>query len=171
MRRLVVTAIVLAAHTAAAQAPGDTPPAPEADKSLLSGYLITIAATSGPFVAAALIDPDERGHGWRGPAVGGLTIAGMILGPSAGHWYAGEGLTTGLELRLGAGAVVATLVVRDPHFDRPVETLGGLFGVAAMWEVGVIWDAVTLPRAIRRANHRAIAPVFTGTGFALAGTF
>ncbi len=170
MRALVIV-VVLFARTAAAQAPGDTPPAPDGDKSLLSAYLVTVAATSGPFIAGALLAPDSNDRTWRAPAAGVLGIAGAILGPSAGPWYAGEGLTTGLELRLGAGAIVATLAIRDPHLDHPVETVGGLLGAAGLWEVGVVWDAVTLPRAVRRANRRVVAPIFTGTGFAVAGSF
>ncbi|MGE5184020.1 MAG: hypothetical protein ACM31C_18240 [Acidobacteriota bacterium] len=169
--RASIVAAVLAARTAAAQAPADTAPAPDADRSVLTGYLISIAATGGPLVAGAVIDYDGAPRGWRPAAAGMLGIAGAIFGPSAGHWYAGEGLTPGLELRLGAGAVIATLAFRDPYLDHPTETFGGMLGAVAMWEAGVVWDAVTLPRAVRRANRRVVAPIFTGTGFAVAGTF
>ena len=46
----------------------------------------------------------------------GLTAAGLlVLGPSAGHWYVGEGMTTGLALRLTGAAIFTGLVLGDPE--------------------------------------------------------
>ena len=105
-------------------------------------------------------------------------IAGMVLGPSAGHWYAGEGVTTGLLLRGGAAVATGALVLGDPHLERPAPTLLGLLGAVGVWEVGVIWDAWTLPRAIRRHNRALevqVAPLVTThgvtPGVTLAGRF
>jgi hypothetical protein len=166
----VAVAGVLLAGSAAAEPPGETPPAPEHHKSLLRAYAISWAATALPIAAGALIDVDSAERGWRPPVGGVIGLAGLVIGPSAGNWYAGEGLTTGLVLRLGGTAAVVTLAVADPHLDHPA-TVMGLLGAAALWETGLVWDLATLPRAIRRANHRIVAPMFTGTGFAVAGTF
>lgn len=177
MRNLVVViAIVLLGRTASAQPPGETPVKKVERKSLASAYLITIAATAVPVAISAIGAEDGDG---RGAAVFGVIgVAGMVLGPSAGHWYAGERVTTGLVLRVGAAGAVVALAVNDPQLEHPAPTLLGLLAAVALWETGVIWDAVTLPRAVRRYNRAhqlAVTPLVTGdgptTGVAVAGTF
>jgi hypothetical protein len=163
-----VALALLFARTAAAQPPGETPPS-DGDKSLLDAYLITVGATSGPMIVAAIAAGDSD-RGPRATAAGIIGTAGLLLGPSAGHWYAGEGITTGLELRLGAGAAIATLAFADPHLDHDATVLG-LIGALGLWEVGIAWDCATLPRAVRRANRLRLAPVVTPNGFAIAGSF
>ncbi len=154
--------IVLCALAATRIAAAD----PESGKSLVDAYLVTLAATSGPAVAGALIMGDEQ-HGPRATTGGLLMTAGLVLGPSAGQWYAGEGVTTGLALRFVAAAGVATLAVGDPHGVH-VETYFGLVAALGLWETGVVWDLVTLPRAVRRTR---ITPVVTPSGVAIAGAF
>jgi hypothetical protein len=105
---------------------------------------------------------------------GVLGMAGLVLGPSAGHWYAGEGVTTGLVLRGSAVTGMVFLALRDPHLETPVLTVGGLIAALGVWETGVIWDLVKLPRAVRRHNRKVdmlVAPVVTdrSTGLALSG--
>ena len=96
--------------------------------------------------------------------------AGLVFGPSAGHWYAGDGMTTGLGMRFAAAGGIATLIVADPHGSR-VSTWFGLIGALGLWETGVAWDLVTLPRAVHRANRARLVPVITGNGLAIAGAF
>src|SRR4051812_46666171 len=93
MHRLVI-ASMFAAHVAAAQPPGEVAPVErEGEKSVASAYLVTLGATSGPCVAGAILGADA--HGAREAAGGMLCTAGLVLGPTAGHWYAGERITTG----------------------------------------------------------------------------
>jgi hypothetical protein len=186
MRTLLI--LVLLSGTAFAQAPGaaptidplfskevDSPEGPP--KNLLSAYLITVASTSVPVMLGALAAPDD-GHQATTfqNAMGIVGIAGMVLGPSAGHWYAGEGVTTGLALRLTGAAVIGGLVVGDPHANHVgMLIVGGITGVG-LWEAGVIWDLATLPRSVRRYNKQhqvQLAPmaITSGSGLSVAGTF
>src|SRR5690349_1647119 len=125
MRTLLI--LVLLSGTAFAQAPGaaptvdplfskevDSPEGPP--KNLLSAYLITWASTVVPVTLSLVAEP-EAGKDATAlqNGLGVVGIAGMLLGPSAGHWYVGEGLTTGLALRLGAAAGVGAIAISDPH--------------------------------------------------------
>jgi hypothetical protein len=171
--RLFILAIVLMSSTALAQSPGETPRVEAKRKNLLNAYLVSIAATSIPLAVGALATIDVE----DGPrAIVGC--AALVFGPSAGHWYVGRGVTTGLVLRGVAAAAVAALVISDTRDDAAL-ILGGL-GALAVWETGVIWDMVTLPRAVRRYNKAhalTVAPLVgsTGTGsvtgLAVGGAF
>lgn len=159
-----------------ATAPGDTPPrAATPKKKVSSAFLLTLAATSGPLAISA-IGGETCGREACAASFGMIGLAGMILGPSAGHWYAGDGVTTGLVLRAGAATAVTFLALRDPYLESPVLTIGGLIAAVGVWETGVIWDLVTLPRAVRRHNRAidlVVMPVVTdrSTGLALSGSW
>lgn len=112
---------------------------------------------------------------WVRNATGGFATAAIVLGPSVGHWYAGQTLTAGLLMRVGAIGGLVGLAVNDPHLDH-VGTVFGIVGAVALFETGFVWDLVTLPRAVRRFNRRhtvALTPITgnSGTGLALAGRF
>lgn len=176
MRWLVL--VIALCGTAHAQAPGETPPRPEGShKSILSAYLVTAAATTLPLTVAAIGAPDnEYNHPTRAAVFGSLGIAAAVLGPTAGHWYAGEGMTTGLALRLTGAAGVGALVLADPHGQNLGLLITGGVVCAGLWEVGAIWDLATVPRAVRHYNRQRdlqIAPMAAPhtTGLALAGTF
>lgn len=168
----VVVATIAVAGSAAAQ-PADAPAPDRADKSLWSAYLLTAGATTMPMALIAVF-----GEGKGEAITGSIAIAGMVLGPSAGHWYVGRPFTTGLVLRAGSAVAVGALVAYDPHLDHPVTSIAGLLGAVALWEVGVIWDLVTLPRAVRRHNKRRrlqLVPMASDrgpvAGLAVAGSF
>lgn len=183
MKTLVAIAaavVVLAAATAArADAPGETSPldtpAPRAHKRVRDAFLVTLAATSGPLMISA-IGGEVCGSEACAAPFGIIGFAGMVLGPSAGHWYAGEGVTTGLVLRGSAVTGMVFLALRDPYLDTPVATVGGLILALGVWETGVIWDLVTLPRAVRRHNKRLdllVTPMVTerSAGLAVGGSW
>ncbi|MBP9087903.1 MAG: hypothetical protein KBG15_17410 [Kofleriaceae bacterium] len=112
---------------------------------------------------------------WVRNATGGFATAATVLGPSIGQWYAGQTITPGLAMRLGAVAGVVGLAVYDPHLDH-VGTLFGIVGAVALFQTGLVWDIVTLPRAVRRMNREhglALTPMASNsaTGLALAGRF
>jgi hypothetical protein len=174
MRSLVF--VIALCETAYAQAPGETPPRSDESKSIASAYMLTLAATAVPVAVAALGIPEgEQAHPYRAAALGTIGLAGLVLGPSAGHWYAGHKLTTGLVLRLGAAAGFATLTIKNPGNDEIGFIIVGSIVTAGLWEVGLIWDLATLPRAVRSHNNRRlqVAPLVApnATGLALAGTF
>ena len=176
----VAVVVVLSSSAAArADAPGETAPVdvPRAreHKRLSSAFLVTLAATSAPLMLSAIGGEMCESDACAAP-FGIIGMAGMVLGPSAGHWYAGEGVTTGLVLRGSAVTGMIFLALRDPYLDDPVLTIGGLIAAVGVWETGVIWDLVTLPRAVRRHNQRIdmlVTPVVTdrSAGLALSGAW
>jgi hypothetical protein len=178
---IVAVVVVLSfafAREARADAPGETPPLRDTraqHKSLLGAYLWTVAATSGPMAMGAIaLDGCESDA--CGVGLSTLAVGSMVFGPSAGHFYAGEGVTTGLVLRGSAVTGIIFLALRDPYLDQPVVTVGGLLAAVGVWETGVIWDLVTLPRAVRRHNRTVdllVAPVVTdrSAGLALTGAW
>lgn len=108
-------------------------------------------------------------------------VAGLALGPSLGHVYAGEYLTGGLALR-AAGMAVAILGYREASRCSSVGdchmtagATGVVLGLGA-FAAGALWDIATASRAADRWNARhglTIAPVVTddGAGVSLAGSF
>ncbi|MBS1119789.1 MAG: hypothetical protein H6Q90_2017 [Deltaproteobacteria bacterium] len=180
MRLLIIVILLLgAAGPASAQAPGETRVTPVPRKSLLDAYLISIGATALPYAAAALASGGNT-EGPRADLCFVIAGAATVLGPSAGHWYVGRYVTTGLVLRVGAAGGVVALAIASPRLDDDGAVFSGLMGAVALWEVGLVWDLVTLPRAVRRSNtaHQLrVAPLFTTTangpvtGLSLGGDF
>lgn len=187
MRTLIV--LVLLGGTAFAQAPGNTPekdplyvkegfdsPTPP-PKNLLSALFVTWAATAVPVALAAVAEPDDSRQATTFQnALGVVGIAGLVLGPSAGHWYVGEGVTTGLTLRLAAAAGVGAIAFYDPNMSNLGLWITGGLTCVGVYEAGVIWDIATLPRSVRRYNKQhqvQLAPMATsgGSGLSIAGTF
>ncbi|MBA2539014.1 MAG: hypothetical protein H0V17_05215 [Deltaproteobacteria bacterium] len=171
-RLLIVIALVVGSSHARAES--EPPPKP---KSLLDAYLISVAATTGPVVASMLLLGDDA-RGTPATIGGVIATTALVFGPSAGHWYTGKIWTTGLTLRLAGAGVIGGLVVHEQFAPLDIGTLivGGLAAVA-LWETGVIWDAVTLPSAVGRYNRErvrfAMVPFATerSTGLAIAGSF
>jgi hypothetical protein len=101
----------------------------------------------------------------------------LVVGPSAGHLYAGDsGEAVGMSLvRGGAAALFYVGLTRlidscesDSCDDGKSEymMLGGL----GLWTAAAVYDMIDAPRAVARANARmAVTP--TGNGIAIAGTF
>jgi hypothetical protein len=117
-----------------------------------------------------------------------LATAGVVLGPSAGHWYAGEVGWTGLAIR-GLG-LAATALVIDDSFQCAIGDGGEsgkncsladgvLFGGVSLLIGGVIFDWLRVGDSARRANARSVqiaptvisGPQSTGTGLGLSGAF
>ncbi|MCA9676890.1 MAG: hypothetical protein KC464_17785, partial [Myxococcales bacterium] len=156
----------------------------------------TAAAIIGTLVGPALImtgaalsgrdsgdDALESGLYWAG-------AMGLMLGPSAGHWYAGRTVTAGMGLR-AAGATLAVagavgsfdkcFFVEEPCDDSGYLAMA-LLGAGA-FVAGVAYDVATADDAAREWNRDhgfsvQVAPtaVRTGAGgvtpgVALAGTF
>lgn len=117
--------------------------------------------------------------------------ASMLFTPSAGHWYTGKVFTPGLGLRVAGGLVALIGVASEishcgpqlgpdggscgPGWGAVLVAIGGATAAA-----GIIHDAVTAPRRVRRYNREhgvgvevGIAPVVArgSTGLALAGRF
>lgn len=130
--------------------------------------LAIMAASVSTFVPAAI------GLGMMGladleggPLVAGFAVAslGLVVGPSVGHWYAGEGgrgaATMGLRFLAfggGAGLAFGGIAVLSDSNDTGAEaggfTLVGLASVMGAAGLGlVIWDLADAGEAARRSNR------------------
>jgi hypothetical protein len=106
-----------------------------------------------------------------------LGFAGVVLGPTTGHVYAGHYVTRGLVVRLAGLGVAAFGIFAAPcppdsHSSvcpsLPIVTAG-----AGLFLAGMFDDFLTLPATVRRRNARglAIGPSLGGRGLAIAGNF
>ena len=179
--------------TARAQ-PGITDPTPppstsadqNGDRSPAVALGLSLGGTAvayGALFAAA--EADSEALGW-------VAFGGMIVGPSLGHFYAGE-VGRGLGhsgIRLGAAGIFvagAMVAFSDCFFTEEDECEGSagpaiMIGGAVLGVGSTIYSIVDAPRAARRANaakHRVLitpAPVVgpersTGFGLQLGSTF
>ncbi|MGE0546516.1 MAG: hypothetical protein AB7O24_03560 [Kofleriaceae bacterium] len=189
MQRIVLLiALVVIPEVSAAQPPGTTPATttePSAPKRLRTALFYSWGATAASGLVGAL------GAIQDGPAmyaIATVSTVGLLVGPSAGHWYLDRYVTRGLIVRvvgvaagLGAGfALASDTEGEDARFPL---MLGGL-AAAGAYATGLVIDVATLPREVRRFNGRrdsiqiGIIPVVTpdhgsgrGTGLALIGSF
>jgi hypothetical protein len=140
-------------------------------KSERTATAATVAGTLAPIammVAASQVDDAAAGP----LALAGA--AGLVLAPSAGHWYSGEIMTRGLVLRL-AGVMVATSALimafdddcllycpgaaprpiishSDPEGDNGMMAGLALVG-AGLFVAGVVHDIATADDAAREYNR------------------
>nr|HEX4317178.1 hypothetical protein [Kofleriaceae bacterium] len=196
---IVVLASLLVAvwcGAARAQAPGETVPDPfptpaAADKDGTTATLTALAATGTGYALVAL----ASSHHGSLAAVGDLGAALAIIGPSAGHLYAGEyaHVAAMSALRSLALTVIAVgaidafsgdLECADAGAPAPGEdgscgannsnhgTAIALVGVSG-FVVATAYDLWDAHRAAERSNAKrgSIAVLPTGTGFAVAGRF
>jgi hypothetical protein len=178
----VAMACCLPSAVAHAQAPGQHQPRDAADeKSLGTALLISWGATAATGIGA--LAGDELDHP-ADYAFATISTAAFVLGPTAGHWYLGKAVTTGLVIRLSgigvAAAGIGLLAWKGPQGeDGYAPMMLTLLAGGGVWATGTIWDFATLPREVRRYNARhsrgqlGLAPmrISSGTGLALAGTF
>jgi hypothetical protein len=142
------------------------------------GAALAVATTVGGLaVIAATVKYNLGATGWIG-------VAGLLVGPSAGHIYAGEwahalgmsALRTAGALVLTIGVVNATSAYSDgPQPDHRNATSMMLVGGAA-YVIGTLYDIYDSRSAVRRANARELGIVPTvgtqgGYGLAVAGRF
>lgn len=143
---LAVLAVLLASSTARAESIDD--------KSPTLATVASVGATVGA-IGLAIRSGEETGLY--------LASAGLLLGPSVGHWYAGDAAVPGLVLR-GAGFGLMALTVASA-FDCRIDdshspscsaaTAGFVVGFGVM-VVGVLYDFGTAGDSARRANLRTV---------------
>lgn len=169
-RALVVLALL--ARIAAAETPAPEPVELRSPKIALMLSLGTTLAAGIPLAAGARNDNQ---------ALLGTAAAMFVVGPSVGHWYAGEWINGGFVTRVvGAGLAAWGAAQTDVlGTDGDSDDGEGLIVLGALVYVGGgIYEIATAPRAAReynRANQPTvmIAPLVrenTG-GLALAGQF
>jgi hypothetical protein len=125
-------------------------------KSHAMAYGLMLAGTVVP-VAAAFALPS-------GEAALTLAFGGLLIGPSAGQFYAGSGgrglagvgiRALGLPVGLIVGGIMANGASDEP-FAELVNFLGGMMlGAGVMWVIGTTYSVIDTPRAVNRANERA----------------
>jgi hypothetical protein len=152
MRAAVLVVAIALASSARARA---DEPAPH--KSPRTAIALSIGITLGG------IGLDALGAATNEPILAGIGGLAGALGPTTGHWYAGEAMTPGLGIRL-AGSAVATIGivgVIDCFFQcKPDPIYMDLVYVgAAAWVGGAIYDIATAGDAAddyNRAHERAV---------------
>ncbi len=215
MRTRLAAALVLAATSiAAASPPGLTPeqvpdpetpatqPAAQASSPLVFDHApvppakseatatsLALGITAAGYLLAFSGAAERANSGVLGGAVGAM----IVVGPSAGHLYAGEarhalgmtalrgvGVTTfavGLFMGFAVGDTEACCGTTSHHDDSSRNAaLGTMAAGAAMFIGGTVYDLWDAHRAVARANERAatrqlaIVPVLSrGTQGAAAG--
>jgi hypothetical protein len=172
--RVRVAVLVVLFSIPSPGAGADDGPRDPATAGLLSGG-ITFA---GGLVVAMAVDRDSA-------ALGALGGTGLALGPSTGHWYAGEVVNPGLGVRVG-GLAVAALGATMIHDGRGADgacdstrcRVGTGLAVAGPVLVagGTLYEILTAPGAARAHNRRRAlgvtpAALDDGFGFTVAGNF
>lgn len=205
---LSAIAVLAAAATAHAQPgaspvaapPGPPPPAytpapygappPQIEineKSPGTALILSLGGTVASFAIAA--------SGTENALLGTTAGLGMWLAPSFGHWYVGDGWTTGLTYRMAGGAAVAAGAIWVVSQCVSHDGGGGsgddcgtggfalMIGGGAAFFGGMIYDIATAPGAARRHNERqrqratqyqySVTPTIGGdrVGFAVGGRF
>lgn len=152
-----MAALLAASSDAAAQphAPGYKSPA--------TGRWISVAATAVPLavglpLAFAGEDADESGPSIAG---GVLCMLGTIIGPGAGHIYAGSGgsgrATKGCMIRLGiiCGTAFIGMAAAPPDSDPPSNSDAGIIalavGGAALLTFSVL-DILSVAKSVEEHN-------------------
>ena len=167
---LIVAALPVAAH------------AESASKDPETAWLASAGATAVPVALGVVAAAQGSEAGYL------LATAGVLIGPSAGHWYAGDTLSTGLGIRLAGTALAGGLlysaaecaIIGDESGQSHCRIKEGLFlaGVGLIL-VGAIHDLGSASDTVRRANARTIqiAPTMvsgargTGAGLGVSGAF
>lgn len=167
---------------ASAPAPAKAEGASGSYKNPNTALALSLGGTIGSFALIGIGGAAENGP------MSTIGSVGVWLAPSFGHWYAGDGWTTGLKWRL-AGAGAATLGImwvavdcigsgcEDDFHPGLMLAIGG--GVSFFG--GMVHDIATAPRAAREHNARiegrlrdvTVSPTFGSgrAGVALSGRF
>jgi hypothetical protein len=193
----VIVAFSLAAPSLAhAQIAEPNTPAPVELSEDRAVYL-SLGATA---IGAAALAGNYATDGEHSGTFTALALTSFVVGPSMGHFYAGDRWTTGLTIRLAGGSLVALGAAMDDTSCHTNVSWGAsdthsgterecseslktpvLFTGAAVLVVGAIIDVASTPSAVRVRNARerarfhdiALAPRVTDrdVGLTLSGRF
>jgi hypothetical protein len=146
---LSAAAVQLAAQSTVAAMPSVKSPG--------TAFMLSFAATAIPFAIAA-----KTGDG--GASAGGLVLFSMIVGPSIGHFYAGQSgrAFAGIGVRVGILALTAGAAAQSGGCNGdficipPAVIIGGLAEGVAM-----IADIVTAPHSANLTNEKRVMAYLT----------
>jgi hypothetical protein len=182
---LLTTALLITttAHAALASPPSvteRTPPPHKKSPARARNYAIGGALLgSALFGGGALVSGGAGHHAASTAALVGGSLA-LVVGPSAGHWYAGKPVTTGMVLRaVGVGAAIlsankAAECLAEACGDNVGELAGTVLVTGlGLVVVGTVWDLVTADDEAAAWNRRHgldvdVAPTVIGTAHGLA---
>ena len=171
---LVIAALVAVAGPARAD---DAGPSPATAVELSGGITLGGVALVGTGI---LVGSRHPVVGLALGAAGGLAV---LIGPSTGHWYAGNLEPFGGKLvLLGTVPVFATLLAAwwecgadKDHAQGCTPTVAYSLAAAggATIVTGLVWDLATAGSDARHRRRIAIAPIRVpgGAGLAMAGRF
>ncbi len=169
-------------------------PAPALEGSMKSegtATMLSLGTTAAGFALLAAAGGQRDG----GAEMGTLGVVALLVGPSAGHLYAGEtGHAVGMSLVRGgaaiafiAGVIKATTVYGADCIDWCEPSRDSDNGATLMWVGGIsfvaatVYDIIDAPRAARRRNTKTrqwqMNPMMVGTsnaktpGMGFAGRF
>ena len=144
------------------------------DKDPTVALVLSSAGTALPIAVLAVHEALPQDLRDADAVVGAI---GVFVGPSIGHWYAGEAFDLGLGLRLGGvavgylgGAIATSGCSKPPMNECGLAAVYPVLAGLAMIGARTVYDIATAPRAARRHNQRAIgiAPTRAGSGYGLA---
>ena len=172
--------LVVCAFAGSATAQADVPP-PKKNPVVASALSIGVTAAMVGTGWAIEKSGTDLGAGDRSGWAASVYVPGIMLGPSVGHWYAGEVGWRGLAMRGGGVALIAAGVgvfIADggegPGTKSQVIMGAGLVVIG----VGAVYDMTTAGDAAERYNARhgrsvVLAPLIQdrGGGLVVAGTF
>lgn len=149
MRTAVAIAIFLASTSASANS--SPPPASVGDgpKTPVLATLISFGATAAPSALGyAILGDDGSGGQFSDGLV--LTIgASVLIGPSAGHWYAGKLVTSGLIVRALGFLALSGAISAGGDTEHGI---GLLFVGGGLLVGGGVYDLATADRSAREYN-------------------
>lgn len=126
---------------------------------------LSLEATALSWAVVLVATAADQSHSDEVNAVG---LAGAVVGPSVGHWYAHSFPTAGVAVRaLGVAAVLLGSEARDEGSDAGTALVVAGAGLVA---ASTVYDILTAPRRARQYNGRvvSVAPVIRGDGAQLA---
>jgi hypothetical protein len=148
MRALVLLVAVLALGR---PAHADGPPR----RHTATAYALSVGVPLAGLGLAALVPTDgTRFRADLGPTIGGVAL---VVGPSAGQWYAGRRFTAGLGVRLAGGliggwGIYEVFHCSPDHCVAPESAVVAIYAGLGLWAFGTGWDLVTLREAVVEGN-------------------
>jgi hypothetical protein len=159
---LLALVLVIVSHRAAA-AETDTPPARkkpgEAAMRSLAG---TFLCGAGAGLSVAMLsaggdrDADDRPMRTPGAVIGAVSAAVCVVGPSAGHFYAGESGRAWISSGVRAGGLVLLAAGLPGTFTDSRDDNNRALVTAGLVVVGgsMLYGIIDGPRAVGRHNRR-----------------
>jgi hypothetical protein len=173
-----LAALAAPAPPAPAPAPLAQPrPQQQPEGRRLSENTAVMLSLGGALASWAVLRAGVGSDSGAGVLLGGVAL---VLGPNAGHWYAGTAATRGTGFRLlsvaGMGYGLMRILACEDGCDS--DNGGYVFlGGAALYLVATIDDIITAPAHVRARNRRldavGVVPMVSdrGAGLGLAGRF